>query len=211
MVWSDMTAAYEMASDKLIQRCYRPCCGFVSLSFWHSRDEVPPAIVVHNCVHGLDTFELSAFQLCEKDLETAKDGGKEQQALPLAPLNRTITRMYGKRMVRCPAGHVMHCFLSIHFNSACWEYDDVMDKGQALWQQHPELLSCWRPLQAIPVHFVCRGSGHPLPYTLVCDHRQDCWDNTDEEFCVFPPCAGDTPRKCASNQQVSICRQPRAS
>nr|KAG5699356.1 hypothetical protein BaRGS_008264 [Batillaria attramentaria] len=35
---------------------------------------------------------------------------------------------------------------------------------------------------------VKRNEIEHVPYTLVCDHRSDCNDDSDEDFCVFPPC-----------------------
>ena len=105
-------------------------------------------------------------------------------------------------LATCRRGHVTHCFLAHDTNSGCWTHDDIIGKEQELWLSNSPLSSCGQSLTAFPVRFVCVGSGDTLPYTLVCDHRQDCLDNSDEEFCVFPPCTGTTPLKCATSRQV---------
>ena len=50
--------------------------------------------------------------------------------------------------------------------------------------------------------FQCRDNGGCVPYTLVCDHRQDCADGSDEDFCVFQPC-DETQMACDDKKQVS--------
>nr|KAG5711570.1 hypothetical protein BaRGS_016752 [Batillaria attramentaria] len=39
--------------------------------------------------------------------------------------------------------------------------------------------------------FTCSSGEERVPYTLVCDFRQDCSDGSDESFCVFQPCSSD--------------------
>jgi hypothetical protein len=41
-----------------------------------------------------------------------------------------------------------------------------------------------------------------VPYTLLRDHRPDCIDRSDEDFCVFRACAGGL-LPCADLKQVS--------
>ena len=38
---------------------------------------------------------------------------------------------------------------------------------------------------------------------MVCDLLSDCSDGSDEDFCVFPPCAGSEPLQCADRKEVS--------
>ena len=51
--------------------------------------------------------------------------------------------------------------------------------------------------------FQCSNSVQYVPYTFLCDHRKDCTtDNSDEEFCHFPRCSGNTPLQCGTSNQV---------
>ena len=50
--------------------------------------------------------------------------------------------------------------------------------------------------------FQCRDNSGCVPYTLVCDHRQDCADGSDEDFCVFQSC-DETQMTCDDRKQVS--------
>lgn len=59
---------------------------------------------------------------------------------------------------------------------------------------------CAFPMTPLPPSFECSGSVQRLSYTLVCDFRSDCTDNSDEDFCVFPLCPpGQFP---CGNKQV---------
>ena len=51
--------------------------------------------------------------------------------------------------------------------------------------------------------FQCRDNKGCVSYTLVCDHRQDCADGSDEDFCVFQPCDW-SQFSCHNEKQVSI-------
>nr|KAG5710982.1 hypothetical protein BaRGS_013716 [Batillaria attramentaria] len=44
-----------------------------------------------------------------------------------------------------------------------------------------------------------------VPYTLVCDHRSDCKDDSDEDFCVFPPCDPFLQYHCGDKQCPNSC------
>nr|KAG5710971.1 hypothetical protein BaRGS_013705 [Batillaria attramentaria] len=44
-----------------------------------------------------------------------------------------------------------------------------------------------------------------VPYTLVCDHRSDCKDDSDEDFCVFPPCDPFLQYHCGNKQCPNSC------
>ena len=70
------------------------------------------------------------------------------------------------------------------------------------------------------VRFSC-DDGSCVPYTLVCDFRHDCMDESDENFCDFPPCSmgqiacddGKQARDlllCVPNECLTVlrCRTP---
>ncbi|PVD34542.1 hypothetical protein C0Q70_05817 [Pomacea canaliculata] len=46
-------------------------------------------------------------------------------------------------------------------------------------------------------NFACIDGIRTLPFTLVCDHRYDCLDNSDEEFCVHRQCSDSTCKASA--------------
>ena len=209
MLRSDRTVAYGNSFRHNAMDCFRPCCSLIQPPtgvYGGYKGKLPSleneAIIIRNCFDGLDQLDISAFQLCEKETTETVDRTTDYKQLPLQPLNLSASE--SKDMMMCPVGHVTHCVLAVDAKSACLEHDDAIDNGLALPLHDLKLSSCLRPLTAFPLHFKCVGSGDPLPYTLVCDHRQDCWDNSDENFCVFSPCAGAMPLKCSSNQQVCV-------
>ncbi|XP_070206413.1 G-protein coupled receptor GRL101-like [Littorina saxatilis] len=57
------------------------------------------------------------------------------------------------------------------------------------------------PMTSLPAMFTCSAGSQRVPYSLVCDHRQQCADGSDETFCVFAPCSGSTPLECATSTQ----------
>ena len=58
--------------------------------------------------------------------------------------------------------------------------------------------------------FQCRDNSGCVPYTLVCDHRQDCADGCDEDFCSFEECSS-TECECREGNQVSADNVTHAS
>ena len=53
--------------------------------------------------------------------------------------------------------------------------------------------------------FLCRYAGRRVSYTFLCDHRQDCWDNSDEDFCSYRDCKGNSlSLSCGSTTQVCL-------
>ena len=93
---------------------------------------------------------------------------------------------WGKGMVQCPSGHVTRDFLSCDAQGQCGAKESVT--------------SCHSQKVTIPM-FVCERSRRYLHYTLVCDHIQHCTDNTDEDFCHYPPCPTSWGR-CKNGQCI---------
>ena len=76
-------------------------------------------------------------------------------------------------LVGCPLGHTARDFLACDIRSKCWSRDAT---------------ECRAPLTPLPPSFTCTNGVERVPYTLVCDIRPDCSDDSDETFCVYPPC-----------------------
>ena len=54
-------------------------------------------------------------------------------------------------------------------------------------------------------YFLCRDGDQQVSYTFLCDHRQDCWDESDEDFCSFADCDHSMAMSCGSSSLVSLC------
>ena len=98
----------------------------------------------------------------------------------------------------CPSGHWTHELLTCDLQSACFQQDSLR---QWRGSNPPRTMtsSCQFPFSET---FTCTSGVGRVPYSLVCDHGQDCLDNSDEDFCVHPSCTGVWQFQC-SNQQVS--------
>ncbi|KAK7446244.1 hypothetical protein BaRGS_00040286, partial [Batillaria attramentaria] len=93
------------------------------------------------------------------------------------------------QLIRCPTNHTTQVFFACDASSACWSGDERHSR------------SCDAPLTPLPPSFKCSDGSH-VPYTLVCDHRRDCGDGSDESFCHFPNCLAFLERQCDNRQCI---------
>ena len=101
--------------------------------------------------------------------------------------------------VVCPNAHLTHTFLACDAQSACWAFDSgVLDNHLV-----PSVEQC-PPLNLFSPLFKCTENAQFVPYTFVCNHRRDCFDHSDEDFCVFRPCSGRATIPCSTSSQVSF-------
>ena len=108
------------------------------------------------------------------------------------------TQLFPKApFVECPDGHMTHVYLACDIHSACFALDFSTS------------VSCRAPLTPLPPSFTCNNGVQHVPYTLVCDHRADCSDRSDERFCVFTPCNVTSHFQCR-NQQVGYSSSSKA-
>ncbi|KAK7469766.1 hypothetical protein BaRGS_00036248 [Batillaria attramentaria] len=140
-----------------------------------------------------DNTQSSTSHLCELPLMEKKSN---RSTIHLAvPTNQTLP-LHTPQVV-CPDGHVdTHGFL------LCGRTNLVLAREQTdsdSWGV-PSNSSCPAPMTSRPPMFACNSGVQHVPYSLVCDHRQDCKDASDEDFCDFAPCGGDT--QCGVSKQV---------
>ena len=96
--------------------------------------------------------------------------------------------------VVCSSGHYTHRFLACDAQSHC------MQRGpsrQGSGSNDALIALCMSVLDTL---FTCRNGVEHVPYSLVCDHSQDCLDSSDEDFCDHPSCSGSRLFECASKQ-----------
>ena len=104
----------------------------------------------------------------------------------------------------CSAGHYTHKFLACDIQSDCRQRDPL---GKSRESDDTLVTLCKSMLATL---FTCRNDIEHVPYSLVCDHSQDCLDSSDEDFCVHPPCSGRGLFECA-NKQVKIDTKTKTS
>ncbi|XP_025115231.1 sortilin-related receptor-like [Pomacea canaliculata] len=127
------------------------------------------------------------YVLCEKD--KVSDLKSHLQTPEISAPTNTMWTNLSLSLVDCPLQHVTHRFLACDPSSACWA------KGY-----DPQ--TCVVPFQTPPPSYRCDSQMEHVPYTLVCDHRADCRDNSDEDFCHFDPCGSDRPFDCGNGQCI---------
>ena len=116
--------------------------------------------------------------ICERRGEHTKP-----QPVVIIRNNNVKTNLYSF----CPFGHVTHNFLSCDSQSQCWD------------RFVSSIAVCESPLLPMPPTLLCSNHAGRVPYPLVCDHRPDCADYSDEDFCVFLGCSGPS-YQCGGKQ-----------
>ena len=131
-------------------------------------------------------FEITdKYILCE--IKPAMDTPVSATSVQLTD----VTSQPGSKLVECPSGHVTHDFLACDLKSNCFVHDVSSS------------FSCQTLFVSFPPHFACADGTGYVPYSLVCDYRQDCRDNSDEGFCVVRPCVLAGMFEC-DNGQVGV-------
>ena len=95
-----------------------------------------------------------------------------------------------QQMVICSEGHVTHSFLSCDPESRCEQSTCFFSKGT-------------RNAADIVAMYSCTSGDIEVSYSLLCDFRQDCADNSDESFCYHPVCKGFS---CTTGQCLPLSK-----
>ena len=122
----------------------------------------------------------------------------------LALVNSTVLGPHSQQWnkVACPAGHMTHTFLACDVSTSCWAEGDTIFSLQPETWALPTSQSCPMPLNVTssPPSFPCDSAEWRVPYSLVCDHRRDCLDGSDETFCQFTACSWQWQFQCLNKQ-----------
>ena len=146
------------------------------------------------------------FFLCEFDSAGSnRPYTKDAKNVHLVRLQNPQTS-FDFSFVECPEKHHTHTFLACDSQSECWS---MKVKHAESWNHELTVsASSWcdapKAVTPEPVHFVCASKIEHVPFTLVCDFLADCFDKSDENFCVHPPCSLDRPVPCGDSKQVNL-------
>ena len=144
---------------------------------------------------AIEYLSFSKLFLCEKE-ETHK-GRTVEYGLswnPQAQLLDLDNSSVGFPHAVCSAGHYTHKFLACDIQSDCWQRDPLWQSRES---DYALMTLCKSMLATL---FTCRNDIEHVPYSLVCDHSQDCRDSSDEDFCVHPSCSGSGLVECTNKQ-----------
>ena len=192
--WADGTIVYNNISIRIDQSF--PYCGLLPPPFH--------AIIMQSC-----NLSDTALILCDVTRATTEPDVTGQHSAVIEEVKLTSRNQTDlRKFVICPHGHVTHDFLSCDALSSCLavkEMGTVISTDLA-WDV-PSTTSCLTDVHPPPPSFPCGNGVQHVPYTLVCDHYDDCQDGSDERFCSFAPCTLDQ-LPCGSSQQVRCEPRP---
>ena len=176
--WTDGTIAYmfEIQQKLPASRTWERCSR-IDL-------ESPTFNDFHLILISCETPAERAY-VCEKELKVEKRIGLQ---MPVLPRNEEIQVIH---FSTCPAGHVTYNFLSCDLQAACMP------------NHTSSIFFCESSLLPPPPMFKCSNQMEHVPYPLVCDYRPDCRDHSDENFCIFPSCSGES-FQCGNKQVRKI-------
>ena len=214
-MWEDKTVDYNTESSGHGLRVPRPVCGYL-----HTE---PGNAVLDECNHKhsdqrkflcqipperkqqrVHVRGRSVSQVSEQHSKSVSQSSSKQTLSSLAIVNVSVVGQHRRQwsMATCPTGHVTHALLVCDVSAFCWADSDVSFSLQAETWALPAPQSC--PVQlgvtSLPPSFSCHADERHVPYSLMCDHRRDCLDGSDETFCKFTPCGRHFHFQCLNKQ-----------
>ena len=185
--WADDSFAHYVRSGQVGKLSN---CG-------HINDQLLPDVAYF----GLECAKpFDADYLCE--LADGENSERAPGQKVLLPVLVSSIAAFPVPTVVCPARHFTHTFLAFDPASKCW----LRGNGDAVsrsWDIYKEMPDRVRLMQYPPMMECDTGAQH-VPYSLVCDHQQQCDDGSDESFCVFLPCPDHKPIKCLLSAEVCM-------
>jgi hypothetical protein len=226
LVWQDSTVGHGVKWEALMRDLLSESICTLLLSvhafrpgLYHAQYPLDELLVIYPCTQLYYINNISAACLCESKLGETDSNRPKLPALS-ARLNSTLLPRHVS-FVQCPKGHLTHAFLAADPQAYCWPLDTDLHGsfGQVLFlHRGDDSLLAGTQASAVsesenkgrvvvPPMFSCDNGEQEVLYTLLCDHRSDCGDSSDEDFCVFRPCVGGT-LECNDGRQVGAPSVP---
>ena len=182
-MWSDNTAVYNTDHLKMgpieCRRSKAYTISFIKrMSIIPARDKCSSVLCEANAGH--DVF-------VSKSVESSH-----------SPVSQFTFQQLRQMLVICPGGHVTHAFLLCDPKCRCGQH---VCRFFQRTNTISEVVSLAQNATDIVTMYSCSSVDTEVSYSLLCDFRQDCADNSDESFCHHPACTEFT---CTSGQCVSM-------
>ena len=199
-IWEDKTINYFSSIGRSSGKLKRPKCGTITDGLYE----------VYYVICGR-LASINRGYVCQKPLsklDKLRQSVSPSSARPtlpsLAKINVTKAGQNGGQWwpVSCPKEHVTHGFLACDAVTFCWaeNYLTVSLRPESWALPTPQSCPALLAMTSLPPSFSCQAEKQHVPYSLVCDHRRDCLDGSDEVFCTFLPCQWNSEFQCLSKQ-----------
>ena len=182
LIWADKTIIYNMNHMTLSSQMGLKKGYYFQLPITRPKLKFPVRLCGRSCTRHF---------VCEKPALSQKLFSSpsvkytfDQQSLP-------AFRQSDRAMVLCPEGHVTHLFFSCDPESRFENDPEYLKEGS----------SASKPFAYTLVLYSCFSGDAEVSYSLLCDLRHDCADNSDEAFCYYPVC---TDFSCPDGQCLSL-------
>ena len=182
ILWSDKTVIYNAKHITLAN--HRPSKGSLFFRYKNLKENKLNLIGAH--------VDLKVFHfVCEKPAQFQKHFSPDVVQFSSDQQWTLTFQQPSQQMVICSAGHVTHTFLSCDPESRCGQSTCFFSKGT-------------KNAADIVAMYSCTSGDIEVSYSLLCDFRQDCADNSDESFCYHPVCKGFS---CTTGQCLPLSKR----
>ena len=128
--------------------------------------------------------------LCERELDVNRKHPRKTPSVRLLNTSLDPVTYTHLHFVTCSDGHMVHDFLSCDADSYCGVARGALHcalkkRGTVVAGGAQRNVNSDGEDMIFVEMFHCQQYGGTIPFTLVCDFRQDCADRSDEEPCVY--------------------------
>ena len=184
LMWSDNTAIYN--ANHLPLWCF---------DCWEDEYCV---FQVYDSRLYTDIYAREYHFVCEKCVQQYDVFMPPSIDLLPGPTPPFISKQTSPTLVVCIEGHGTHAFLSCDRESRCGLATCYFIRQTRLISEAPS--AAQHSADAVAM-YSCSSDDIVVSYSLLCDFRQDCADNSDESFCFHLPCTGFA---CTNGHCVSL-------